>query len=83
MNLNQFMGASLDDRAAFVWRRGKFLAVRHWGCYEIALFTMGRYFAEIWVDRNEDRVIMIPAFKDHHCFTPYLETIELSQLFCS
>jgi hypothetical protein len=82
MNLYQFMGASLDDRAAFVWRRGTYLAVRSWGGYEIALYAIGPFYAEVWLDRKEDRVVMIPAFKDHHCFQPYLDSIELPQLFC-
>jgi hypothetical protein len=83
MNLNQFLGASLDDRAAFVWRSGTYLAVRTWGSYEIALYDIGPFFAEVWLDRKENRIIMISAFKDHHCFFPYLESIELPQLFCS
>jgi hypothetical protein len=83
MNLYDFIGASLDDRAAFVWRWGTYLGGRTWGGYEIALFYFDHFFAEVWLDRDEDRIIMIPAFKDYQCFSPYLDFIELPQLFCS
>jgi hypothetical protein len=83
MNLYQFLGASLDDRAAYVWQCGTMMAVRSWGNYDITLYKTGNYFAEVWLDRKESRIIMIPAFKDHHCFLPYLDSIELPQLFCS
>jgi hypothetical protein len=82
MNLDQFIGASLDNRTTFVLRWGTLLAVRHWGSYEISLYDIGRFFAEVWLDKKESRIIMISAFKDHQCFSPYLEEITLPQLFC-
>ena len=69
-----------DERAALVWQRGRFLAIRQeMGC-SVALYHLGGFFAEVWYSPEDNQIALVHGFESRRLLEPYLEIINLEGL---
>lgn len=57
--------------------RGQFLCNRTFLKYQIKLYHVDDFFAEIWIDPN-NRIFNIFPFTTTRCLKPYLDLIDIS-----
>ena len=70
MTLFHFLDLELDQQAAFVWR-GECLATRVEGQQQVLLYRAGDFFAEIFYDSRERRIVYIKGFNTRTHLAPY------------
>ncbi len=83
MTLHTFLLHNHEQRAAFVRAKGVFLTVRTSGDYQMVLFAIDNFFAEVWYRRADQQVKMVRAFRSTALLAPYLEQMELAELMPS
>ncbi len=80
MNLQTFERLSLEERLQLVWSQGNQLGIRFGRKHHVCLFYLANFFAEIWLDPEEQDVSMVRAFTSSKCLEPYLSQINIDQL---
>ncbi|KAA5539160.1 hypothetical protein [Adhaeribacter rhizoryzae] len=80
MELYDFNRYNMAHRAAAVWEKGHFLAVRQSGDCRICLYAMGKFFAEVWYQTDNNQIELVRGFKSIACLQPYLELVDLSDI---
>lgn len=80
MELYDFNRYNLAQRAAIIWEKGQFLAFRHRGDCRIFLYAMGKFFAEVWYQSENNQIESVRGFKSTACLEPYLELVDLSEI---
>ena len=61
------------DQAAVVWQRGQPLAVRQLPEFRLHLYSVGRFYVEMWVCKRRYIVTLLRAFSDTDGLMPYVE----------
>ncbi len=80
MRFEDFCQQDSPNRSASIKEHGLFLAMRTKYDYNIALYHMGDFFAEIWFSSDTDKIILVKGFKRAHYLEPYLAMIELANM---
>ncbi|PSR54021.1 hypothetical protein AHMF7605_11060 [Adhaeribacter arboris] len=80
MNLYDFFSCDHEERAELVCTQGELVIVRGSGAYRICLYTMGRFFAEVWYRADNNEVDLVRGFKSLDMLEPYLELVNLSEI---
>ena len=80
MELSEFNKESRTEKAALVWEKGQFLAIRVTARHNVVLYHMGRFFAEVWYDPDQVNISFIRGFTSANCLESYLNLIELPEL---
>jgi len=80
MNLYDFFSCNHDERADLVYSQGELVVVRGSGAYRIYLYTLNRFFAEVWCRSDNNEVDLVRGFKSVDMLEPYLELIDISEL---
>ncbi|MFD2247352.1 hypothetical protein [Pontibacter ruber] len=69
-----------EERAELVWEHGRYLAIREeMGC-SVALYHMGRFFAEVWYSPEDNQIALVHGFTSRSLLEPYLDQIDLEDL---
>lgn len=53
MKDEDFLKLSLEEQALYLWEKGRFVDLRKDFNYTIQLYSVGKYFYEVWYE-NED-----------------------------
>ena len=80
MELSEFNKEPRIRKAALVWERGQFLAIRGTERHNVVLYHMGSFFAEVWYDPGQVNISFIRGFNNSNCLESYLNLIELPEL---
>ncbi len=80
MNIYEFNRSDFENKAALVWEQGEFLTVRVSGNYNICLYSLGKFFAEIWYRVEENEVETVRGFTSDSCLEPYLNLVDLTDI---
>ncbi|KAA5541186.1 hypothetical protein [Adhaeribacter rhizoryzae] len=80
MNLQVFERLPLEERLQLVWNEGNQLGIRFGRRHNVCLYHLQDFFAEIWLDPEEQSVSMVRAFTSTKCLEPYLSHINISEL---
>ncbi len=70
MTLFHFIGLDLDQQADFVWR-GALLATRMEDKQHVLLYRAGNFFAEIFYDVQQHKIVYIKGFNARSHLAPY------------
>jgi hypothetical protein len=73
----EFIILPSDEQAQYVWEKGTFLMSRQLGRYNISLYHVDGFYAEIWYNKIDNTIYAITPFKDTARLEPYLADIEL------
>lgn len=82
-NLYSFHRLSLEERTQFILGNGVLLCSRYFAGRKVFLYHTGKFFAEIWFDTRKSRVSNIIPFTTIKCLKPYLDIIDISDVFKS
>jgi hypothetical protein len=77
MDLYPFNFQDMQGQTALIWKHDTFICFREEGKNTVALFGMGKFFAEVWYNANMNEVKMARGFKSHQCLEPYLAAIKI------
>ena len=80
MELNDFNRNNHVQRAATVFDHGQFLLMRSRIHYHVALYDMGKFFAEIWYNLETNSIELVRGFKSLTQLAPYLDTVDISAI---
>ncbi|QMU29077.1 hypothetical protein [Adhaeribacter radiodurans] len=80
MNLYEFFSNDHYRRAELAFTQGTLIVVRGSGAYRIYLYTIGKFFAEVWCRIEDNEVDLVRGFKSLDLLEPYLELIDLSEI---
>ncbi|MDQ3290555.1 MAG: hypothetical protein M3Q05_04625 [Bacteroidota bacterium] len=80
MDLYEFFCNDPEQRAELVCTQGKLIAIRNSGAYRICLYTIGKFFAEVWYRMADNEVDLVRGFKSIDLLEPYLDLVDLSNL---
>ncbi len=72
-----FILLPLVKQTQYIYDNGTRLLSRQVGAYDIDLFSLGNFYAEIWRNKEDDRIYAITPFKDVSRLDPYLKEIML------
>jgi hypothetical protein len=81
MNLSTFDSLSSDQQLQIVRERGAYLLTRKGRNGRIGLYHLGPIFVEVWYDPEDTYVKMVRAFKSVALLEPYLEKIQVLNLY--
>jgi len=71
------------DQADLIWETGVLIGKRKNGYYNILLFQIDAFYAEIYYHAHFNVVIRIKTFTNTDQLEPYLQQIAIEQLFAS
>ncbi len=80
MNLCEFNQSNHEQRIALIWKQGTYLEGRSSGAYSICLYSMGKFFAEVWYIAEDNQISLIRGFTSNSFPEPYLEKVDLSNI---
>jgi hypothetical protein len=80
-DLYAFHKLTLEKRTQYVLGNGTLLCSRYFAGRKVFLYHTGKFFAEIWFDMNNNTVSNIIPFTTTKCLKPYLELIDISDVF--
>jgi hypothetical protein len=80
MNLHLFLNYPYHKRMQLVKASGVFLAERNEASFNMKLYHMGLFFAEVWHERQSACLITVIGFEDINSLEPYLEIIDTSEI---
>ncbi|RDC65012.1 hypothetical protein [Adhaeribacter pallidiroseus] len=80
MNLYHFLHQNHKQRAAYTRAKGELLIVRESGAYNICLYSVENFFAEVWHRIADNEIELVRGFRSTHLLAPYLEMIDLDEL---
>ncbi|QMU30447.1 hypothetical protein [Adhaeribacter radiodurans] len=80
MNLYDFNHKNHEKRIALIRTQGEFLAVRVSNYYVIKLYSVDKFFAEIWYRGENCEVGLVRGFTGIALLEPYLEMVDLSEI---
>jgi len=63
----------------YVNKNGNYVCYRNFLKYKIKLYHMDNFFAEIWID-PDNNVFNIFPFTSSRCLNPYLDLIDISEV---
>jgi len=72
MTLFEFIGLDINQQAEYVWQ-GKHVDTRHEGDFEILLYNVGDFYAEVFYDNNIREITHIKGFKAISNLAPYIK----------
>ncbi|MCB2411214.1 hypothetical protein [Hymenobacter lucidus] len=80
MRLVSFKQLPMGQQADVLRRCGHFLSDRTEDSFELRLYALGDFYAEIWRSRGEEHILFIHLFQHPQGLTPYLENIRLPEV---
>ena len=80
MELYDFIRYDHTQRAASVFDSGQFLLMHKRKQHHVALYDMGKFFAEIWYNSDLNSIDLVRGFKNDSQLAPYLNAVDISQL---
>lgn len=80
MELSEFNKETRTTKAALVWEKGQFLAIRVTARHNVVLYHMGSFFAEVWYDPDQVNISFIRGFNSTNCLESYLNMIQLPEM---
>ncbi|QNF32030.1 hypothetical protein HUW51_04545 [Adhaeribacter swui] len=81
MELSDFNQNNLQQKTNLIWNQGNFLAVRYSSNCNVCLYSMGKFFVEIWYRLADNEINSIRSFKNSDDLDPYLKMIDLSEIY--
>lgn len=81
MKVNHFQALSQGVRRELVKKKGALLANRHTEDFAILLYQMDAFYVELYYNLNTSEVAWVKSFESTDELEPYLENINLSNLF--
>ncbi len=80
MNLADFKRKNLQQKTNLIWEQGNFLAVRYSSNCNVCLYSMGKFYAEIWYRLVDNEIHAIKGFTKCTHLDPYLAMIDLEEI---
>lgn len=80
LSLYEFNRNNHEQRIALVWKHGNFLEVRQSRSYHIGLYSMGKFFAEIWYRPADNEIELVRGFNSKAMLEPYLDQVDLTDI---
>ncbi|MCB2377540.1 hypothetical protein LGH70_08100 [Hymenobacter sp. BT635] len=80
MRLVSFKELPMGQQADVLRRSGHFLSDRQQDSFELQLYALGDFYAEIWRGTGEENILFIHLFQDSHNLMPYLDSIMLPEV---
>jgi len=71
---------SANKKIDYLNRNGHYLCFRNFLKYTIKLYHVDDFFAEIWID-SDNQVFNIFPFTTSKCLKPYLEHIDIKDIY--
>jgi hypothetical protein len=81
MNQYEFLDCPKNAQLILAKHSGKYLSGRMEGKYKVELYFISYFYVEIWIKRKSQEVLHTRTFLDSSSLDPYLECIDISQLF--
>ena len=78
MDNYEFNLLKTNDQAAYTWEHGTYLTARKEKFYAINLYSVDKFFVEVWYHPEVICIDKIRSFKNRKCLEPYLEGINLN-----
>lgn len=69
MNMHQFNYQSIEQRAALVWKHGRFPAIRYSQGCSVVLYHLDAFFAEVWYSPEYNQMKTVRGFKSKVCWS--------------
>jgi hypothetical protein len=67
----------LKGEAQYTWEHGTYLAVRKENSFAINLYSVDKFFVEVFYNPEELKINKIRSFKSKRCLEPYLDKITM------
>ncbi|RDC66392.1 hypothetical protein [Adhaeribacter pallidiroseus] len=80
MNLADFKQKNLQQKTNLIWGQGDFLAIRYSHNCNVCLYSMGKFYAEIWYRLADNEIHAIKSFSCCSHLDSYLALIDLSEI---
>ncbi|QXV63706.1 hypothetical protein INP83_11350 [Mucilaginibacter sp. 21P] len=77
ITLYDFHGMNMHDKAAATWE-GVYLGYRTDDQFTIQLYSIGSFYAEIFYDNLQNKIVKIRGFRSTTLVEPYLVSITLN-----
>jgi hypothetical protein len=73
----EFIILPSDEQAQYIWDKGTYLLSRQLGRYNISLYHVDSFYAEIWYNKEDNVIYAITPFRDITRLDPYLKDMVL------
>ena len=77
MDIYQINLLPINDQAAYTWKHGTYIAARREKHFAINLYSVDKFFVEVWYCPEEVCINKIRSYKSKKCLDSYLEEIEI------
>lgn len=77
MTISEFKVLHQRRQAEHLARHGHRLAERQEDSFELTLYAVGGFYAEIWRSRGEDAILFIHVFQTPAGLSDYLKLVQL------
>lgn len=81
MQLTEFKYQEKQKKQQLLCEKGVYLARRTQNEFTILLFQVASFYVEVYIDEEEEMVSYIKAFSSTDHLAPYLQAIDVSELF--
>jgi hypothetical protein len=78
MDLYPFNFQDMQGRTALIWKHDTFICFREEGKNTVALYDMGKFFAEVWYNAEMNEIKRVKGFKSLQCLEPYSVAIKIT-----
>ena len=80
MDFKTFDNLSDKGKCFHIKNNGTYLATRKESACWINLYAINGFFAEVWFQLTDNKIIYVSAFQDFSGMNQYLEKIDISDL---
>jgi hypothetical protein len=81
MDLHHFHALSQEGQKETVQRKAVFLAERQTESFIVLLYQLEGFYIEVFQQKFDHKIVWIKSFSSTEQLTPYLNQIDLSNLF--
>ncbi len=79
MNFTDFKNLHQSRQIEQLTRHGQLLAQRPEDSFDLTLYALGGFYAEVWRSRDEDAVLFVHVFQKPAGLNDYLKLVQLPQ----
>ncbi len=84
ISIQTFNDLTKFQKCVFLWQEGTFISNRfHQNGYSINLYHTCNFYAEVWYNGNKQQVGSIRTFKKSSKLEPYLDKINIEDIYNS
>ncbi|MBT34218.1 hypothetical protein [Chondrinema litorale] len=83
LTFQKFSNLSTENKLKYLSENGVLLCSRTYAKTKVSLYAVGRFYAEVWFNRNTDDISNVLPFTTTKCLKVYLDMIDISDVYAN